>query len=58
MTTTLLIAVALILTGYCLYHATTLTLGAITAARHQRMKQHIDWKAERRRPERTGWRFW
>ena len=59
MPTPLLIAVALILAGYCLYYWAALTWTMIADARQQRMKQHIDWTVvRRRRPERTGWRFW
>jgi hypothetical protein len=55
----MLIAVALILAGYCLYHWTALTWTMIVESRHRRMKQHIDWTTERRRrDERSGWKFW
>lgn len=59
MPTPVFLALALILAAYCLYYWTALTWTMIVEARHQRLKQHIDWTAERRRTRaRSGWRFW
>ena len=59
MPTPLILALALILAGYCLYYWPALTWTMISASRHKRMKHHLNWTAERRRGRETsGWRFW